>query len=74
MVIGIVDYLLSHQRRRWPNLESSNGGQGLKDMHEILNRNEYFGGLLVLRTLKAMVDRIIYMARLVSLLIERYVC
>ena len=49
----------------------ANGGQGLKDMHEMLNRNEEFGGLLILRTLKAMVDRIICMARLVSMLIER---
>ena len=71
MVIGILNYLISHQRRRWPNLDSSNGGQGLKEMHEMLNGNEEFGGLLNLRTLKAMVDRIIRMARLVSLLIER---
>ena len=62
MVIQILDYLISHQRRRWPNLDTINGSQGLKDMHEMLNRNEEFGGLLILRTLKAMADRIIRMA------------
>ena len=71
MVIGILDYLISYPRRRWPNLDTSNGGQGLKDMQEMLNRDAVFGGLLILRTLKAMVDRIIRTARLVSLLIER---
>ena len=42
-----------------------------KDMQEMLNRDAVFGGLLIFGTLKAMVDRIIRMARLVSLLIER---
>ena len=40
MVIEILDYLISHQRRRWPNLDTINGVQGLKDMHEMSNRNE----------------------------------
>ena len=71
MVIGILDYLISHPRRRWPNLDTIIGGQGLKDMQEMLNRDAVFGGLLILRTLKAMVDRIVRMARLVTLLIER---
>ena len=68
IVIGILDYLISHPRRRWPNLDTINGGQGLKDMQEMLNRDAVFGGLLIFGTLKAMVDRII---RMVSLLIER---
>ena len=28
MVIEILDYLISHQRHRWPNLDTINGGQG----------------------------------------------
>ena len=39
-------------------------------MQEMLNRDAVFGGLLIIRTLKAMVDRMIRMARLVSLLID----
>ena len=64
MVIGILDYLISHPRRRWPNLDTNNGGQG--HAGDAKPRCSVWGPA----HFKDMVDRMIRMARLVSLLID----